>query len=551
MKCQYCEKPATFHITELTEPDGPTVLHLCEDHARNFLHKDSPTPASSIAGAIAKQFNLGQTKEDLAQLDQKECPVCGISFFEFRSTGRLGCPYDYKHFQSDLDPLLRNIHDSLRHVGKRPQRAASSADAQAEMIGLRREMEQAVEKEDYDGPPKFAIRFCKWKPPRKRSSLPRRPRKTTRINNTKPADTTMKRDADLTQLVANPGQWLAGTGPESDIVISSRIRLARNLAEFPFVKRCSEEDLANIKRTLQSRMDQIEYWNSIHYVELDNLSEIDRQLLVERQLISRELADGEGSRAVAIDPAEGYSVMINEEDHLRIQVMQSGLDLTKAWKRINAIDDQLESAVLYAYHPTYGYLTACPTNVGTGLRVSVMLHLPALVITQQIEKVFRSMQRINVTVRGLYGEGSQYTGDFYQVSNQVTLGHSEQDLVELVGSKVVPDIIDYERKAREFLLGESEQTLHDQVSRALGILLTAKKISSEETMHYLSKLRMGVNLGLIDDVQVKTINKLFIHTQPAHLQKLEGRLLGSSDRNVQRANYLQRHLQQTGDGSLN
>ena len=362
----------------------------------------------------------------------------------------------------------------------------------------------------------------------------------------------MKRDVDFSKLAHTPGEWLRGTGPESDIVISSRIRLARNLADFPFIRRCSDEDRLSIERTVRARMEQIEGWNDIEYVDIDSLSEIDRQFLVERQLISREIAEADGSRAVAIDPNEQYSVMINEEDHLRIQVMHSGLDLSSAWKQINSLDDKLESTVLYSFHPKYGYLTACPTNVGTGLRVSVMLHLPALVITQQIEKVFRSMQRINVTVRGLYGEGSQYTGDFYQVSNQVTLGHSEEDLVSLVGEKVVPDIIQYERKARDFLMEKGEKDLHDDVSRALGILSTAKKISSEETMHYLSKVRMGVNLGLISDVEVATINKLFIHTQPAHLQKLHGRLLGSSDRNVQRATYLQRHLHgQPGKSELN
>tara|TARA_R110002111_G_scaffold225653_1_gene287289 strand:+ start:54 stop:1142 length:1089 start_codon:yes stop_codon:yes gene_type:complete len=362
----------------------------------------------------------------------------------------------------------------------------------------------------------------------------------------------VKRDVDFSKLAHTPGEWLRGTGPESDIVISSRIRLARNLADFPFIRRCSDEDRLSIERTVRARMEQIEGWNDIEYVDIDSLSEIDRQFLVERQLISREIAEADGSRAVAIDPNEQYSVMINEEDHLRIQVMHSGLDLSSAWKQINSLDDKLESTVLYSFHPKYGYLTACPTNVGTGLRVSVMLHLPALVITQQIEKVFRSMQRINVTVRGLYGEGSQYTGDFYQVSNQVTLGHSEEDLVSLVGEKVVPDIIQYERKARDFLMEKGEKDLHDDVSRALGILSTAKKISSEETMHYLSKVRMGVNLGLISDVEVATINKLFIHTQPAHLQKLHGRLLGSSDRNVQRATYLQRHLHgQPGKSELN
>ena len=362
----------------------------------------------------------------------------------------------------------------------------------------------------------------------------------------------MRRGADFDNLAQSSGEWMRGTGPESDIVISSRIRLARNLADFPFIRRCSDEDRVSIERTVRARMDSLDDWDQIRYIDIEELSEIDRQFLVERQLISREIADADGSRAVAVDPTERYSVMINEEDHLRIQVMNSGLDLKNAWKQINALDDKLEAAILYAFHPKYGYLTACPTNVGTGLRVSVMLHLPALVITRQIEKVFRSMQRINVTVRGLYGEGSQYTGDFYQVSNQITLGHSEEKLLELIGEEVVPRIIEYERKARSFLVDQSHKDLHDDVSRALGILSTAKKISSEETMHYLSKVRMGVNLGLIDDVQVGTINKLFIHTQPAHLQKLHGRLLGSSDRNIERATYLQRHLTGThGNGELN
>jgi protein arginine kinase len=184
----------------------------------------------------------------------------------------------------------------------------------------------------------------------------------------------------------------------------------------------------------------------------------------------------------------------------------------------------------------------CPTNVGTGMRVSVMLHLPALVITRQIDKVFRSLQKISLAVRGLYGEGSQAMGDFYQISNQITLGRSEKELLGQVAD-VVPVIIDYERKARDFLLKESQKDLHDRVSRARGILCTAQTISSEETMHLLSSLRMGVNLGLIKDLEIPTINKLFINTQPAHLQKIRGSEMDTSDRNIERAHYLQRHLQ--------
>ncbi|MEO1614329.1 MAG: protein arginine kinase [Planctomycetota bacterium] len=346
---------------------------------------------------------------------------------------------------------------------------------------------------------------------------------------------------------------MRGEGPESDIVISTRIRLARNLADFPFIRRCSEEDRVNIERTVRARMESLSDtgWKSAHYIDLEPLSEIDRQLLVERQLISREIAESEGSRAVAFDAAEGYSVMVNEEDHLRIQVMKSGLDVKKTWEQVNRIDDMLEEVILYAFHPRYGYLTACPTNVGTGLRVSVMLHLPALVITEQMERVFRSMQRINVTVRGLYGEGSQYTGDFYQVSNHVTLGHAEADLLALVGDEVAPRIIEYERKAREALLKNNRDDLHDEVSRAMGILSTARKISSEETMHHLSKIRLGISLGIIDQIDVKMINRLFLQTQSAHLQKLQGRILGTAERHARRASFLQQHLASSDDASWN
>jgi protein arginine kinase len=244
---------------------------------------------------------------------------------------------------------------------------------------------------------------------------------------------------------------------------------------------------------------------------------------------------------VAIDPAETLSVMINEEDHLRIQVLYSGFNLAKAWEIINRVDDRIESRVTFAFHPRLGYLTACPTNVGTGMRVSVMLHLPALVLTRQIDKVFRSLQKISLAVRGLYGEGSQAMGDFYQISNQVTLGKSEERLIKDVVD-IVPKIIEYERTARQFLIKESQENLHDRVSRAYGILRTAQTISSEETMHLLSSVRMGVNLGLIEDLEIPTINELFIQTQPAHLQKLTGTELDTADRNIERARFLRRHL---------
>ncbi len=345
----------------------------------------------------------------------------------------------------------------------------------------------------------------------------------------------------LDDLARSSGEWLRGSGPESDIVISSRIRLARNLADYPFINRCTPIDRAEIERRLREHVLKFSDAENLMYVDVAKLPGLDRQFLVERQLISRELAEAEGARSVAIDLQEQSSLMINEEDHLRIQVMHSGLDLQGAWDQINRIDDLVEQHVTYAYSKRLGYLTACPTNVGTGMRVSVMLHLPALVLARQIDKMFRSLQKINLAVRGLYGEGSQPAGDFYQISNQVTLGRSEEDLLKQV-SDVVPTIIDYERKARDFLLSDGHEKLHDRISRAYGILRTAQTISSEETMHLLSSVRMGVNMGLIDDVQIPVVNKLFIYTQPAHLQKLSGSELDSADRNIERARYLRQHL---------
>jgi protein arginine kinase len=345
----------------------------------------------------------------------------------------------------------------------------------------------------------------------------------------------------LEELAGQCGEWLRGSGPDSDIVVSSRIRLARNLADFTFMRKCTGLDRAAIERTLRERLARIGQWQSVSFIDVNSLDEVDRQFLVERQLISREHADADGSRGVLVDSNEQFSVMINEEDHLRIQVMNSGLDLLAAWERINQIDDLIEQHVTYAFHERLGYLTACPTNVGTGMRVSVMLHMPALVLTRHLERVFRSLQRISLAVRGLYGEGSQAMGDFYQISNQITLGKSEEELIAQV-SEVAQTLIEYERKARNFLVENGLRELHDRVSRAYGVLCTAQTISSEETMALLSSVRMGVNLGLIRDVEIPTVNKLFIHTQPAHLQKIRGAALNTADRNIERALYLQRHL---------
>lgn len=345
----------------------------------------------------------------------------------------------------------------------------------------------------------------------------------------------------LEDLAQTSGEWLRGDGPESDIVISSRVRLARNVAGFPFITRMSADARHQIVQLIRTNLKVSPQGQPMHFLDVETLSSLDCQLLTERQLISRELARGDGARGVVISPGECHSVMINEEDHLRVQVLHSGLALEECWQECDALDDQIESGTAYAFQEQLGYLTACPTNVGTGIRVSVMLHLPALRLTREIQKVNQAAQKINLAVRGLYGEGSQAMGDFYQISNQITLGKSEPDLIANV-LEVVSHIIGWERRVRELLLKDNKGSLHDQVARAFGTLTSARSISSEETMHLLSSLRMGIRLGLINNLDAATVNELFIHTQPAHLQKLHGETLESAERNLARATYLRRRL---------
>jgi len=346
---------------------------------------------------------------------------------------------------------------------------------------------------------------------------------------------------NLDTLTATTGEWLRGTGPESDVVISTRIRLARNLAAFPFAHRASPQQRAEIESLLRDRVARLDLSHPLRYVNMAQLVPLDRQLLVERQLVSRELANGDGPRGVAFDERESVSIMINEEDQLRLQVMRSGLALDQAWHEIDHVDDLLEARVSYAWHEQYGYLTACPTNVGTGLRASVMVHLPAMGLTRQLEKVFRSLQKINLVVRGLYGEGSRASGDFFQISNQITLGRSEtKALSEIQG--VISKILAYERQARSALLHEKRMELQDRVSRALGALQHATMMTSDETMELLSSVRLGINLGLLDDIAMTTVNELFIQTQPSHLQKLIGGPMDGEERNAARARFLRSKL---------
>ena len=345
----------------------------------------------------------------------------------------------------------------------------------------------------------------------------------------------------ISRLATRAGEWLRGAGRDADIVVSSRIRLARNVADFPFVGKASAPQRRELEELLRGRVMAAHLAEDMFYLSLTDLPAVDRLFLVERHLISREHASSDGDRGVAFGDNEAISIMVNEEDHLRMQAIQSGFELDRAWETLNQIDDTLEKGLNYAFSSKFGYLTACPTNVGTGMRVSVMLHLPALVSTRHLDKVVNAVAKINLVVRGLYGEGTEASGDFYQISNQVTLGKSERDIIDSV-LNAIPRIITYERKARESLMAENRKQLEDRVWRACGILNMARCISSEEALHLLSQVRMGTNLGLLPDVDLKTVNELFVLTLPAHLQKLTGREIGPEERNIVRADFIRERL---------
>lgn len=345
----------------------------------------------------------------------------------------------------------------------------------------------------------------------------------------------------LNELLKDTGEWLRGTGPDSEIVISSRVRLARNLQGFHFISRLSPEERAACETKIRKRIIEANIVLPERYLELQEADPTDRKLLVERHLISKEHEDARHPRGVAIGAGESLSIMINEEDHIRLQVLRSGFCLREAFQMAQGFDLQLEEGLDFAFSPQLGYLTACPTNVGTGMRVSVMLHLPALVITRHIEKVFQAVSKINLAVRGLYGEGTEASGHFYQISNQVTLGKTEEEIAANV-EQVIPTIVKYERDARESLMKRDRVRLEDRIWRALGMLRAARVMSSDESMMMLSFVRMGVHLGLLDKLSIKTVNELFIYSQPAHLQKLAQHIMQPEERDIRRAEYIRSRL---------
>ena len=347
--------------------------------------------------------------------------------------------------------------------------------------------------------------------------------------------------------------WLEASGDHADVVLSTRVRLARNLQGHAFGPRARVNDREAVLEQFRTSAGRCESLRGGTLLELPEADVRTRRILLERRLVSRDLLgeeDEEPARgaAVHLTGADPLSVMVNEEDHLRVQSLVSGLRIEEAWRIVDRLDEELGRELPFAYHSEFGFLTSCPTNVGTGLRASVFMHLPGLVLTKEIGKVLQGLGQVGLTFRGLYGEGSEVVGNFFQVSNQTTLGKTEEDLVDHL-DKVVRQVIQYEMHARQVLMRDALGVTEDKIWRAYGLLRYARSLSFEELMNLLSGVRLGVSLKLLPGLRVYTLNKMMIFTQPAHLEQAAGRDLPSTESDAHRAAYVRRVLATEGNVS--
>lgn len=311
--------------------------------------------------------------------------------------------------------------------------------------------------------------------------------------------------------------YSSGNSAFGDVVLSSRARLARNLDGFPFVNRSSEADSREVIKLVRGMGTVGPSADALEWIDLEEQSPVTRRMLTERHLVSSMLADATHPAAVAVGPELCRSIMVNEEDHLRIQSIRAGLAMEEVRADVDALDDRLEEVVAIAFHPRWGYLSACPTNVGTGVRFSVLLHLPGLRIIQDLERIYRACRDTNMAIRGYHGEGSDTVADLYQVSNQVTLGSSAEELLVQLSEHFIPDIIKYERRARMLVVEREVAKLDDRTHRALGILREARLLTVDESMNLLGRLRLGVCMDRLPEIDVNTINQLFIDVQQGHV----------------------------------
>ncbi|MCX7766136.1 MAG: ATP--guanido phosphotransferase, partial [Candidatus Sumerlaeia bacterium] len=310
-------------------------------------------------------------------------------------------------------------------------------------------------------------------------------------------------------IIFDSDRWLEEAGPKMHVVISSRSRLARNLDNYRFALFARKEELHAVAEQIANAIQQIQELNQFLKIDLTQLDKIERHFLTESRIISKELEKSGDERFVYLSPDRRVSIMVNEEDHLRMQCILAGLQLRNTFEIINRIDDRLANYLDFAFSEKFGYLTACPTNVGTGLRLSVMLHLPALVIQNKIGEIVELIQPYGFILRGFQGENSEFEGDCYQVSNEITLGKTEEELLETL-QKVVEQIIEREESARQTLFTEYRSTVDDVIWRSYALLRYARRLDSVEAMQLLSRIRLGIDLGYFPQLSHQQLNQLFI-----------------------------------------
>jgi len=484
------------------------LCEKCHENQVSFIISASVDSSKGINNAAATEI---QVCEECATTDMeheisgtssasgatlRECPQCHSRYLLPKSDmdRLLGCPFCYTEFREELTPRLRRIHGSTVHRGKLPIRRNVSG-------------------------------------------------KSSRLPN-------IRAYTDLESRLPDEAEWMQGRGPDCDVVISTRIRLARNVSGHTFCNSAKESELQRITEIVGNAAVNVSerdgtYLRNISVIKVKDLDAIGREFLVERHLISRDLAEGNGTGEVIIGEKQMVSLMLNEEDHVRLQIINSGLQLRQSWEIISAIDDDLGQEIDYAFSDNWGYLTACPTNVGTGLRVSVMLHIPALAATREGNRVLSSISDMGYAVRGMYGEGSHATGAFYQISNEATLGQSEEEIVNRIRS-LTRQITNRERIERRLLIEKNGVRAEDKIFRSYGTLMNARLISSREALKLLSWVSLGVNMEILSGLSRSHIARLLVLINPAHLQRYAGRELDAAARDMNRAAVIREVLNKDG-----
>ena len=527
MLCQICKKnQATVTIVKM-ENGKKIELHACSDCA-NYLF------GQTLSTFSFNQNNINEVLEGLLNavnqygkkgFDRKRaeltCSNCGMTYEEFIETGKLGCSQCYQVFKRNLQPLLARLHQKEHHTGKFPDAMKAHFNRLKKIKILKEKLQQAVLKEEYEAAAKLRDQINS----EEKNGIKKMKKKNGQFY--------------IRQLRDQTAKWVKGNGPSNHVVVSSRIRIARNIKNIPFPTKARKDQLQEILEMTEKICLQNRSFENFTLFRLSSFGKSDIRFLVEKRLISIAQANAmHPGRGFMCDTDEETSIMINEEDHLRIQSILPGLQLPEIWKTVNKYDDLFGQKLAYAFDEKIGYLTSCPTNVGTGLRVSVMLHLPGLIITNEINNIMETISDAGYAVRGFYGEGTDYLGNLFQISNQTTLGMNEEEIIAKL-ENVAKKVITKEQNIRNDLILHSRNSIEDQVMRAYGLLTHARMISLLEAMELLSKLRFGVELGIFSKIGYDTINRLMLIIQPAYLQLMKGKEGNQKTTDCQRAKIIQ------------